>query len=197
MKFLQEGAEARVYFKDGTIIKERVKKSYRHEEIDKSIRRGNTRREVKLLNKVADIIPVPKVIESCDKEMIIKMEFIEGKKLRDVVEEIDRKDIFTRVGKKIARIHNENIIHGDLTTSNFIVNEKIYFIDFGLGFVSRRVEDKAVDLHLIKKALESKHYKHATECFKCILEGYEEESNEFKEIMNRFDKVLKRGRHKK
>jgi TP53 regulating kinase-like protein len=197
MKFLQEGAEARVYFKDGTIIKERVKKSYRHEEIDKSIRRGNTRREVKLLNKVADIIPVPKVIESCDKEMIIKMEFIEGKKLRDVVEEIDRKDIFTRVGKKIARIHNENIIHGDLTTSNFIVNEKIYFIDFGLGFVSRRVEDKAVDLHLIKKALESKHYKHATECFKCILEGYEEESNEFKEIMNRFDNVLKRGRHKK
>lgn len=196
MKFLQEGAEARVYFKDGTIIKERIKKTYRHEKIDQSIRKGNTKREVKLLNKVAKIIPVPKVIESCDKEMVIKMEFIEGRKLRDVVEEIDRKDIFTRVGRKIARIHNENIIHGDLTTSNLIVNEKIYFIDFGLGFVSRRVEDKAVDLHLIKKALESKHYKHADECFKCILEGYEEESKEFKQIMNRFDKVLKRGRHK-
>jgi len=99
-------------------------------------------------------------------------------------------------GKKIAKLHNVHIIHGDLTTSNILVQDKVYFIDFGLGFVSTKIEDKAVDLHLIKKALESKHYDCAEECFQYILEGYEAESNEFKEIMNRIEKVEKRGRYK-
>ena len=193
-------AEAKIYFKDGTVIKERVKKEYRHEEIDNVIRRSNTRREVKLLKKALDIIPVPKVIESCDRQMIIKMEFIEGKKLRDLVEEVsedERKDIFFRVGKKIAKLHNEDIIHGDLTTSNLIMNDKIYFIDFGLGFVSTKVEDKAVDLHLIERALHSKHYKFAEEAFESVLEGYASESKEFDKIMTRFAKVALRGRYKR
>ena len=68
---MQQGAEAIVTFKDGTVIKERIKKTYRHEEIDKVIRRSSTRKEVKLLKKAAELIPVPKVIDSCDKEMII------------------------------------------------------------------------------------------------------------------------------
>jgi len=197
MQLIQQGAEARIYYDDGTIIKERVKKIYRHEEIDKAIRRGNTRRETKLLKKAIEHIPVPKVIDSCDKEMKIKMEFIEGQKLRDVVDAVDRKDIFFRIGKKIAKLHNQHIIHGDLTTSNIIVKDKVYFIDFGLGFVSTKVEDKAVDIHLIKKALQSKHYNHADECFKCILEGYKKESKEFKEVMKRLETVESRGRYKK
>ena len=110
--------------------------------------------------------------------------------------EIDRKDIFTRVGRKIAKLHNEQIIHGDLTTSNIIVHDKVYFIDFGLGFISTKIEDKAVDLHLIKKALESKHYQHAEECYKYLIEGYRKESKEFDMIMRRLEKVEKRGRYK-
>jgi tRNA A-37 threonylcarbamoyl transferase component Bud32 len=31
-------------------------------------------------------------------------------------------------------------------------------IDFGLSFVSDKVEDKAVDLHLFSEAVESKHF---------------------------------------
>ncbi|MDP3918627.1 MAG: KEOPS complex kinase/ATPase Bud32 [Nanoarchaeota archaeon] len=196
MKLAYQGAEAKIYFKDKTVIKERIKKTYRHEEIDNTIRRGCTRREAKLLIKAAELIPVPKVIDSCDKEMTIKMELIEGKKLRDVVDDVDKKDIFTRVGKKIAKLHNANIIHGDLTTSNIIIHDKVYFIDFGLGFISTKIEDKAVDVHLIKKALESKHYKHAEECFKYIVEGYKKESKDFNEVMNRLEKVEKRGRYK-
>ena len=128
--------------------------------------------------------------------MIITLEKIEGEKLRDVINSIDKKEVFTKVGKKIARLHNEHIIHGDLTTSNILIHDKVYFIDFGLGFVSTKVEDKAVDLHLIKKALGSKHYKHAEECFKYILEGYKKESKEFSEVMTRLEKVEKRGRYK-
>jgi Kae1-associated kinase Bud32 len=196
MELIAQGAEAKIYFKDGTIIKERIKKKYRHEEIDKVIRKSSTRREAKLLKKAAALIPVPKVIDSCDKEMIITLEKIEGEKLRDVINSIDKKEVFTKVGKKIARLHNEHIIHGDLTTSNILIHDKVYFIDFGLGFVSTKVEDKAVDIHLIQKALGSKHYKVAEECFEYILEGYKQESKEFNEVMTRLEKVVKRGRYK-
>ena len=196
MKFLQEGAEAKVFFEDGTVIKERVKKNYRHEALDAVIRKTNTRKEVKLLQKAAEHIPVPKVITHSDKEMTIQMEFIEGKKLRDVIGSVNRKNIFTRVGKKIAKLHNASIIHGDLTTSNIIVHDKVYFIDFGLGFVSTKIEDKAVDLHILKKALESKHYLHAEECFHYLLEGYTKENKDVEMILRRLEKVEKRGHYK-
>ena len=197
---IAQGAEAKVYFKDGTVIKERIVKEYRHAEIDKVIRKSSTRSEVKLLGKASELVPVPRVLEHCDRDMVIKMEFVEGEKLRDLVEKYnskERKDIFFRVGKKIAKLHNKDIIHGDLTTSNLIVKDKIYFIDFGLGFVSTKVEDKAVDLHLIERALDSKHYKHSEECFESILEGYASESKEFEKIMERFKKVALRGRYKR
>ncbi len=196
MKFLFEGAEAKIFFKDGTVIKERVKKEYRHESLDHAIRKSNTRKEVKLLQKAREHIPVPRVITHSDKEMIIEMEHIEGKKLRDVIGSVDRKDIFQRVGKKIAKLHNASIIHGDLTTSNILIHDKVYFIDFGLGFVSTKIEDKAVDLHIIKKALESKHYTHAEECFRYLLEGYSKENKDVETILRRLEKVEKRGHYK-
>lgn len=195
-KFLHEGAEAKIYFTDGTVIKERLTKEYRYKEIDRALRKKNTRKEVKLLQKASEHVPVPKVIAHSDVEMTIQMEFIEGKKLRDVIDSVNRKDIFTRVGKKIAKLHNASIIHGDLTTSNIIIHDKVYFIDFGLGFISTKVEDKAVDLHIIKKALESKHYMHAEECFGYLLEGYKKENTEFETIMRRLEKVERRGHYK-
>lgn len=191
-----EGAEARVYFKGGTVIKERIRKTYRHEAIDSAIRKSATRREAKLLEKAAAHIPVPKVIDVSDTKMVITLERIEGKKLRDAMHEIDRKNIFQRIGKKLAKLHNAHIIHGDLTTSNILIKEKIYFIDFGLGFISERIEDKAVDLHLIKKALESKHHQYAEECFTALLQGYKEENKDYDSILKRLEKVEKRGRYK-
>ncbi|MBU2590321.1 MAG: Kae1-associated serine/threonine protein kinase [Nanoarchaeota archaeon] len=199
MKKIAQGAEAIIWLKDNKIIKERIEKKYRHIDIDKRIRQKTTRFEARLLEKAREIIPVPKVLKSCDKAMIIEMEFIEGKKLRDEIDKMsskERQDIFQRVGKKVAKLHNNNIIHGDLTTSNMLIREKIYFIDFGLGFISQKVEDKAVDLHLLHRALESKHYKHFEELFNAVMEGYKEEIKDFKEIEKRLEKVKKRGRYK-
>src|SRR3989344_3466441 len=129
MKKLAEGAEAIIYLHDNKIIKERVRKLYRHPDIDEKIRKKNTRFESRLLEKAAKLIPVPKILHSDDKAMKIEMEFIEGKKLRDAVDELsngEKKDIFNKVGLKLAKLHNANIIHGDLTTSNIILREKVY-----------------------------------------------------------------------
>ena len=100
------------------------------------------------------------------------------------------------IGQKIAILHNNEIIHGDLTTSNMIFNKEIYFIDFGLGYFSQKIEDKAVDLHLLKEALESKHSKIWEKCYKHALDEYSKKANKSREVIKRIKVVEKRGRYK-
>jgi len=196
MKKISQGAEAKLYLTDNKIIKDRFRKDYRIKEIDKKLRKSRTRREAKLFDKLSAIdFPSPGLIKSDDKEKII-MEFIKGPKIRDILEKENHQKLSEEIGKKIAILHNNNIIHGDLTTSNMILNKEIYFIDFGLSFFSHKIEDKAVDLHLLKQALESKHYKIWEKCFKAALKGYKKEGKDAHEVLERLEKVEKRGRYK-
>jgi Kae1-associated kinase Bud32 len=73
-------------------------------------------------------------------------------------------------------------------------SEKLYLIDFGLGFHSRKIEDKAVDLHLLKQAIEAKHFKISDECIKIILDNYNAKMH--KEIIQRIKTIESRGRYK-
>ena len=198
---IAQGAEAKLYREGNRLIKERLEKNYRHEAIDKKLRKQNTRREYRLLNKADAIINVPKILDYNENEYRITMEFIEGETLRDVLDILPTKkrlELCKQLGREIAKLHNQDIIHGDLTTSNFILKEgKVYVIDFGLGFHSTKIEDKAVDLHLLRQAFESKHYKHFQHSFKEVIKGYKKESKQAKEILNRLEVVEKRGRYKK
>lgn len=196
---LAQGAESIIWLKDNKIVKERFEKKYRHPEIDFKIRKKTTRFESRLLEKAHRLIPVPKVLNSSDKDMLIVMEHIQGEKLKDIIDKADKNELielFKIVGKQVALLHNSNIIHGDLTTSNMILNDKLYFIDFGLGFISAKIEDKAVDLHLLKQALESKHHEHAETCFEAVLNGYSKTVDNFNAIIERLTKVEMRGRYK-
>ena len=127
------------------------------------------------------------------------MEFINGDVVRDVLDASpNQKKICTMIGEQIATIHNEHIIHGDLTTSNMMLQgEKLVLIDFGLAFFSHKVEDKAVDLRLLKQALESKHYKHAEVLIEDILASYLKKSDDGDEVLKRLEKVENRGRYKR
>ena len=101
---------------------------------------------------------------------------------------------------KVGKLHAQNIIHGDLTTSNMLVTpqtRELTFIDFGLSVFSDKVEDKAVDLFLLDRALESKHYQLYPKIFEQILEGYKEAYPEAVTVLERFNAVMKRGRNKK
>ena len=199
MRLLKQGAEAKIFFENNNIIKERISKSYRIKDIDLKLRLYRTRSEAKILNKCSAIINVPKIIDVDEKNMKIKMEFIDGKLLRDLINNLnekERKEIFFEIGNEISKLHDNDIIHQDLTTSNMVfLDNKIYFIDFGLSFISDRIEDKAVDLHLLKQVLNAKHYLYAEECFNCVLEGYKK-SNNYSKVIERFDKVERRGRYK-
>jgi TP53 regulating kinase and related kinases len=190
------GAEAVILDFGEKIKKRRLKKSYRHEEIDDKIRRQRTRREARIIGKVSSLIKVPEIFEVVDKDREIIMEKIEGKKLSEWLEKVDYERVCEKIGKSIALLHDFGVVHGDLTTSNMILkNDEVYFIDFGLGFHSQRIEDKAVELHLIKQALEAKHSEIFEKAFSQVLRGYEKSEN-FEEVVKRLDKVEKRGRYK-
>ncbi|MBW3015721.1 Kae1-associated serine/threonine protein kinase [Candidatus Woesearchaeota archaeon] len=194
-EIIGQGAEATLY-KDGDIVrKERFVKAYRIKEIDDKLRKSRTRREAKVIQKLTEIgFPGPSLNLMDDKGMKIEMSFVNGKKLRDVLHN-NHKELSKEIGRKLAILHKNDIIHADLTTSNMILDDQIYFIDFGLSFFSTKVEDKACDLHLLRQALESKHYQIYDECFEAVLEGYKEYEGAG-EVIKRLDKVEKRGRNK-
>ncbi|MEM3074426.1 MAG: KEOPS complex kinase/ATPase Bud32 [Candidatus Pacearchaeota archaeon] len=199
LKLIQIGAEAKIYLDRDKIIKDRIKKLYRLKELDESLRKKRTKHEKKLLQRASEIINVPKLSENKDL-FKIKLEYIVGKKLSENLENLkNQKEILRQIGEAIAKLHNSGIIHGDLTTSNMIFdeqNKKLWFIDFGLGFFSEKTEDKAVDLHVLKEALESKHYRNYNDYWKEIERSYNKISKNPKEIFERLKKVEARGRYK-
>lgn len=196
MNIISSGAEA-IIKKDGNnVLKERIKKDYRIDELDNSLRKSRTRREAKILDKLETLkFASPRLNDVDDKNMVINMDFVKGDKLRDVLYK-DPLGLGREIGKKIGVLHKNGIVHGDLTTSNMILGDEVNFIDFGLSLFSDKVEDKAVDLHLFKHALESKHYKVWEKCFEEALKGYTETYDQSEEVFTRLNEVELRGRNK-
>jgi TP53 regulating kinase-like protein len=196
-KLIAQGAEAKIFLDGSVISKQRISKSYRHPVLDEQIRKGRTKSEAKILTKALESgVNVPRVIKTG--KFDIEIEFIDGDKPSDKLNSYNEKKQFAvmkELGRETTKSHDANIIHGDLTTSNTILkDDKLFLIDFGLGFFSSKIEDKAVDLHLIKQALEAKHYQNYEKLFKNFLEGYN--PNEREKILERLEKVEKRGRYK-
>jgi len=195
-KLIAQGAESKLYLEKDKVVKNRFKKTYRIKEIDEKLRKSRTRREAKVLQKLEAIkFPSPKLIKNDEKENI-EIEYIKGNLLKEVLEKKDYLSLSIEIGEKIAILHNNNIIHGDLTTSNMILNKKIYFIDFGLSFFSHKIEDRAVDLHLLKEALESKHCRIWVKSYGEALKSYEKNAKHGKEVLKRLKVVESRGRYK-
>jgi len=195
MKLIAQGAEAKIFKKKDSILKDRIKKSYRLPQIDIKLRKSRTRSEAKILRKASGIINVPKVIRVDDKKMNLEIEYIEGVKVRDLFdrnnEKLKRK-VCRELGKTVKKMHQNDIIHGDLTTSNMIWNDKLYLIDFGLGKISIRVEDMAVDIHLLKECFRSKHYVHWQTYWNEFTKAYNQEK-----VFNQLERVEARARYNK
>ncbi len=201
LKLIQQGAEAKIFLdeKSNLIVKDRIPKLYRIQELDKKIIKQRTKAEKKLLEKASKIINAPDPLP-LRKINIIKMPYIDGKKLSEYLNDFNlekQKQIMKKIGESVAKLHKEDIIHGDLTTSNMILkDDEIFFIDFGLGYISKKVEDKAVDLHLLKQALEAKHFVHWKILFEEFQKAYSKDYSESKQIFERITAVERRGRYR-
>lgn len=203
MKVLYRGAEAVIFLKRNVVIKRRIRKRYRIKEIDIPLRIQRTRKEARLMEKARKVgVNVPRVLKVSEKRFEIRMEFVKGLRVKEfLLMERDRKKIAKvcfEIGKSIGKLHSNNIVHGDLTTSNMIlVDDRVYFIDFGLGFHSRRIEDKGVDLNLLYEALKSVHYNILNLCWRNILKGYKKEFKDARKAIKKVYEIEKRGRYTK
>jgi len=209
---IHKGAEASLYlgkwFGKKVIFKHRIPKKYRLEEIDNKIRIERTLNEGRALIRVKNYgLNVPQVYEIDPQNATIIMRYIEGEKLKNLIEILDipkKEKIFKDIGSMVATLHKNGHIHGDITTSNLIVTkeENIFLIDFGLHEYSDTIEDKSVDLHLFKRVLISSHGSNYEFCFKAFLEGYQTEYeklnlNECKSIIKNVNTIETRGRYVK
>jgi TP53 regulating kinase-like protein len=196
-KLLQQGAEAKIFLNKNEVTKDRTPKTYRHPTLDNQIRTRRTRSEAKILTKAKSFgINVP-ALHNTEKH-ILTIEYIDGDRLSQTLNDYTKTKQFStmqKLGKQMAKLHENNIIHSDLTTSNTILSKsKVFLIDFGLSYISTKTEDKAVDLHLIKQALEAKHFQNHEDLFKAFLKGYKWEDSIA--ITKRLVIVEKRGRYK-
>ncbi|KAJ2616569.1 serine/threonine-protein kinase bud32 [Coemansia sp. RSA 1365] len=164
---IRQGAEARVYRTsiDGrvAIAKQRFSKKYRHPELDSKLTRGRLNQEARCLKRCREHgIRTPDVIRVDKENATLYIEFIPGPTLKEWIsdssDEHAQGELMDVVGRILHCMHSHNIIHGDLTTSNMIINdEQPVLIDFGLSQISPSAEDKAVDLYVLERAFTSTH----------------------------------------
>jgi len=210
-ELVNKGAEAHLYyghwFDKEVIFKWRIPKKYRLEELDNRIRAHRTINEGRaLINVKEEGINVPTVYEIDTDKSIIVMEFIKGTKLKALMDSLNssqKETYFRKVGVLIAKLHLSGHIHGDITTSNIIItpSENVFLIDFGLHDYSDSVEDKSVDLHLLKRVLISSHGNDFELCFDAFLAGYKSEydnadlKENYNSIVSTISVIESRGRY--
>jgi Kae1-associated kinase Bud32 len=206
MKMIKQGAEAKLFLdkqdNQKVIIKDRVKKEYRIKQIDEKVRRLRTTQEYNLLSEARRAnVHTPRIFDVDKENYKIIMEYVDGIRIKELFNELDKKkieQISFGVGKLIGKLHSAGIIHGDLTTSNMILwNENIYFIDFGLGFFSKKIEDQGTDLRLLYEALKSTHFKIIDICWKRVIEGYKTEYTKADQVLEKIEEIKKRARYMK
>jgi TP53 regulating kinase-like protein len=204
---IKKGAEASLYLAEWhgrkVIMKKRLPKKYRPSKLDEQIRAYRTIHEPQLMHeaKKAGVL-TPTIFLVDVKDATIVMEFIKGAQVKQLLGKLSRGKrqlLCFKIGEIIGRLHEYGIVHGDLTTSNMILNseEKIFFVDFGLGEKTKELEARGVDLHLMKRALQSTHFRFTEECFDAVIEGYSKVvgSGTVKDVLGKVGEIERRGRY--
>lgn len=202
MKLVKKGAEADIYVTiwNGldSILKIRKKKDYRVHSLDMRIRTLRTIREAKMISEAKSFgITTPLVYFVDEKKCEIYLQLIKGKLVRDLsLNKIIK--ICTEIGKIVGTLHKNGIMHGDLTTSNFILsNQGLVILDFGLSQKTDKVDDYAIDLRLFKEVLNSAHAQIVEDAWLSFVLGYKKILGNMltEKVLSHVSVIEKRGRY--
>ncbi|MEM3397110.1 MAG: KEOPS complex kinase/ATPase Bud32 [Thermoplasmata archaeon] len=197
---IARGAESIIYrtkfFELEAVVKERIAKGYRHPEIDFDLRKARTKAEARLMHAARCAgVAVPLILDV--DEFKIVMEYIPSPNLKRQIGSMDEEEqrkVLEEIGRVIAKLHQSDIVHGDLTTSNMLLYEgKLYLIDFSLGSKSRSTEAKGVDLHLLREAFLSAHAE-IFDKFEVVLESYASHYLHACAVIEKMHEIELRGR---
>lgn len=175
---------------------------YRLESLDRALRRQRTVHEAGMIAaaRLAGV-GAPFVYFLNVAASTIVMEYVEGRRMKDLIAPRETKvsgQLFRQLGINVAKLHGRGIMHGDLTTANVIVREGgLVFIDFGLSVHSDRVEDRAVDLRLIKETISGAHASIAVSATEALFDGYEQVAGERSTaaVRRQLTEIERRGRY--
>jgi len=197
------GAEAKLNSADWmdrkVVVKQRLVKGYRHPTLDRSLQSFRIKNEARLMFDARRAgIPVP-VIYSIDLvENRIVMQEIDGMRVKDALESLpedEARRLCVRIGEIAGRLHASDIVHGDLTTSNMLLeDDQVVVIDFSLGSKSSELEDKGVDMHLLEEAFRSAHYRRSA-LYDAVKHAYTEEYSNGQAVLHKVMEIEKRGRY--
>ena len=167
------GAEAVVEIGEEAVEKRRLSKSYRHPDLDDRLRRERTAIEARLLAASRRHgVPTPVVLDVDRHEHRLRLERVGESDLGGALTEAR----VGAVGAHLAALHDAGFVHGDPTTRNVRVGgsggiggpidagpdvddaededaDRVYLVDFGLGYHTDDVEDFAMDLHVLVQSL--------------------------------------------
>lgn len=229
LKILKQGAEAKLYICEylgqPTLIKERFVKNYRHPDLDTAITKERIKSEARAIVrcKAANVKTPTLYLVDFDRRRIYMQNFKNSITVKDFIINLVTKhatseamscldSIAKVIGETVRKLHENNIIHGDLTTSNMLLvnksqgnaddecrwfaidNLELVMIDFGLSAFESSTEDKGVDLYVLERALISTHNDYPA-LFGKILAGYKSYcKGNIKDILSKFEEVRARGR---
>jgi Kae1-associated kinase Bud32 len=197
-ELIKLGAEARIFKIKWqgmpAVRKARVRKGYRNRVLDSMLCKMRTKREATLLHKAKRLgVAAPTILDVNLETNELLLEYVSGVKAKECIENNTR--LCKRIGESIAKLHNAGIIHGDLTMDNIIVrNGNAVFIDFGLGFYSEKIEDKATDMLNLKKSLLALRPNLERE-WKCIEKHYAKSAKHGSRIIQHIARIEKRARY--
>jgi len=202
MKLIKKGAEADIYLtlwnEKKSILKIREKKDYRNPILDRRIREQRTMRESSIMAEVKSFGVCSPLVYYVDTKMCrIYMQHMNGKLVRDLSNQKMIKAC-QEIGKIVGKLHKNGIMHGDLTTSNFLsLNGKVFVIDFGLAQRTDKIEDHAIDLRLFKEILNSAHAKIMEKAWAEFLKAYKKVvgSSRYNRVLSQVVVIESRGRY--
>ncbi|KAM6487941.1 kinase-like protein [Trichoderma sp. SZMC 28011] len=224
---ITQGAEGRLYKTTYLLpsipcaLKYRPPKPWRHPILDQRLTRHRILSEARILSKCRrDGLRVPDVYALDESAGWLMLEWVQGTPVRvninqrlgnrteGIEGDEELKDLMRRIGAAVGKMHSIGIIHGDLTTSNMMLNPpsgqaetdnvsglegEIVIIDLGLASGGVHDEDRAVDLYVLERAFGSTHPR--AECvFGEVLDAYKKSFKQAGVALKKLEEVRMRGR---
>ncbi|HXW37753.1 MAG TPA: Kae1-associated kinase Bud32 [Nitrososphaerales archaeon] len=205
-ELLYRGAEADVYkgvwSGRDAVFKVRKRLSYRLPQLDNVIRGRRTMREAQMLHRAKSAgVASPHLFFVDTVNHSLVMEFVPGMRLKEVLSvasEVPPSILFEELGRGVARLHAAGLVHGDLTTANVITDaRRLVLVDFGLANLTSKLEDRAVDLRLLKETVTGAHPDMSVIAFDSFMDGYGQVLGKVESLtaLKQLRRIERRGRY--
>lgn len=227
---VHEGAEARLYrgrwLGREALFKVRVRKAYRHPGLDERLRRSRNRVEARLLVLAEQYgVRVPTLYQVLPGVHVLVEEWIKGQTWRELLNRSHPPDrpagshqrlanslvrdaeavarMARQVARQVARAHGAGLTHGDLTSSNIMVDLEAsaelagpVLVDWGLGGQEATLEQLGSDLQVFWECIGASHPGAAPTVLEAFTRGYLETWDRGAEVLKRREAIERRGRYR-